>query len=96
MASIDIRIKCFRKIIKITLCISLHLGWFSSIDTEGRKMFTIFYHYQYVPKQLKIPKESIEYSRLQLMDGCWCRRLYVSVCVYRDTEHRFPICMKMK
>lgn len=34
----------------------------SSIDAEGRKTFTIFYNYQYVPKQLKTPKETIKCS----------------------------------
>lgn len=69
------------------------LGWLSSVDAEPRKMFAIFYGYKYVSKQLKTPKEIVKYSRLQLRDGCWCGRLYVSLCMHRDKEHGFPIRM---
>lgn len=32
----------------------------------------------------------------QLVDGCWCGCLDVTVCVYRGTARGFSVCMKMK
>lgn len=74
MTSTDIKIRCFRKIIKITWGVEVHLEWFSSIAAELRKMLPIFYSYQCVPKQQKRLKYCSWWMPVGV-DSCMCTEI---------------------